>query len=71
MCPYVYHTGFQNVFETFTYAEVRGRCGSVQVGIVADRVEQGQDFLRVIRFSPAYKIPPWLSILIYHLGDEQ
>jgi hypothetical protein len=30
-----------------------------------------QVFLRVPRFSPASVIPPWLSILLHHLGDEQ
>jgi hypothetical protein len=26
---------------------------------------------RIRSFSPVDIIPPWLSILIYHLGDEQ
>jgi hypothetical protein len=31
----------------------------------------GQGFLRDFRFSPVSIIPLWLSILIYHMGDEQ
>jgi hypothetical protein len=45
--------------------------GSVHVGFVVDKVALGQVFLRVLRFSPVIIIPPWLSILIYHLRDEQ
>jgi len=45
--------------------------GSVHVGFVVDKVALGQVFLRVLRFSPVSIIPPWFSILIYHLGDEQ
>jgi hypothetical protein len=30
-----------------------------------------QVFLRVLRLSPVNIIPPWLSILVCHLGDEQ
>jgi hypothetical protein len=43
---------------------------SVHVGFVLDIVALGQVFLRVLRFSPVNIIPPWLSILIYHLVDE-
>jgi hypothetical protein len=28
-------------------------------------------FLRVLLFSPVSIFPPWLSVLIYHLRDEQ
>jgi hypothetical protein len=38
---------------------------------MVDKVALGQDFLRVLQFSPVNIIPPWLSILIYHMGDEQ
>jgi branched-subunit amino acid transport protein len=31
----------------------------------------GQALLRVLRFSPISIITLWLSILIYHLKDEQ
>jgi hypothetical protein len=31
----------------------------------------GQVSLRVLRFSPLSIIPPWLSKLIHHLGEEQ
>jgi hypothetical protein len=30
----------------------------------------GQVFLRVLQFSPINIIPPWLSILVYHLRDK-
>jgi hypothetical protein len=40
------------------------------MGFVVDKQALGQAFLRVIRFSSANTIPPWLSILIY-LGDKQ
>jgi len=36
---------------------------------VVDRVALGQVFLRVLWFSPVSLIPPWLSMLIYHLED--
>jgi branched-subunit amino acid transport protein len=44
---------------------------SVHVGFVVDKVTLGQVFLQVLQFSPVNIIPPWLSIIIYHLGDEQ
>jgi hypothetical protein len=47
-------------------ARLRGR-----VGFVVDNVALGQVLLRLHRFSPVNIIPPWLSILIYHLGDKQ
>jgi hypothetical protein len=34
--------------------------GSVHVGVVMDKVELGQVFLRVFRFSPVSVIPPLL-----------
>jgi hypothetical protein len=45
--------------------------GSVHVGFMVGRVALGQVSLRALRFSPVSFIPPWLSILIYCLGDEQ
>jgi hypothetical protein len=45
--------------------------GSVHVEFVVDKVALGQVFLRVLLFSPVNIVPPWLSTLIYHLGDEQ
>jgi hypothetical protein len=42
--------------------------GSVHVEFVVDKVALGQVFLRVI-VSPAVIIPPWLSMLIYRLGQ--
>jgi hypothetical protein len=45
--------------------------GSIHVGFVVDRVALGQVFLRDLRFSPVSIIPPSLSILVYHPGDEQ
>jgi hypothetical protein len=44
---------------------------SVRVGFVVAKVALGQVFLRVLQFSPDNIILPWLSTLIYHLGDEQ
>jgi hypothetical protein len=44
---------------------------SVHVGFVVDRVALGQVFLSVLQFFPVNIIPPWLSILIYHLENEQ
>jgi hypothetical protein len=41
--------------------------GSLHVGFVVDKVALGQVFLRVLRLSRVNIIPPWLSILIYHL----
>jgi hypothetical protein len=48
-------------------AEARVRVRSVNVGLVVYRVALGQVYLQVLRFSQASIIPPWLSILIYHL----
>jgi hypothetical protein len=44
---------------------------SVHVEFVMDKVTLGQGFLVVLRFSLVNIIPPWLSMLIYHLADEQ
>jgi hypothetical protein len=44
---------------------------SVNVRFVVDKMSMGQDFFRVLPFCPVNSIPPWLSILIYRLGDEQ
>jgi hypothetical protein len=38
--------------------------GSLRVGHVVDKVALGQVF-------PVNIIPPWLSILVYRLGDEK
>jgi hypothetical protein len=45
--------------------------GSVHVGFFVDKVALGQIFLQDLRFYPVNIIPPWFSILIQHLGDEQ
>jgi hypothetical protein len=45
--------------------------GSVHVGCVVDKVALGQVSFRVLCFFPANIIPPWLSILIYRMGNEQ
>jgi hypothetical protein len=44
--------------------------GSVHVRFV-DKIAVGQVFLPVLRFISVNIIPPWLSILMSHLGDEQ
>jgi hypothetical protein len=31
----------------------------------------GQVFLQILQFLPAHIIPQWLSIFMYHMGDEQ
>jgi hypothetical protein len=41
------------------------------IGFVVDKMPVGQTILRVLRSFPVNIIPPWLSILIYHLGHEQ
>jgi hypothetical protein len=38
------------------------------VGFVVEKVELEQ---KVLQFSPVNIIPLWLSILMYHLGDEK
>jgi hypothetical protein len=40
------------------------------VGFVVDKGDIGRGFLQVIRSSPANIIPPWLSMLIYHLDSR-
>jgi hypothetical protein len=45
--------------------------GSAHVGFVVDKVALRQVFVLVLLFSPVSIIPPQLSIVIYHLGDEQ
>jgi hypothetical protein len=41
------------------------------VGFVVDKVALGQVSDRAFRFYPVNIIQPWLSILIYHLQDQQ
>jgi hypothetical protein len=43
---------------------------TVHVGFVVDEAALGQVLLRVLRFSPANIIPPWVSTLIHYLGDN-
>jgi hypothetical protein len=38
--------------------------------ILVDKVALGQAFPLLLRFSAVVIVPPWPSILIYHLGDE-
>jgi hypothetical protein len=45
--------------------------GSVQAGLLADKMALGQVFLLVLRFYAVNIIQPWFSILIYHLGGDQ
>jgi hypothetical protein len=42
-----------------------------RVGFMVDKVALGHVFVRVLRLSPVNIIPPSLSVLIYHLEDEQ
>jgi hypothetical protein len=43
---------------------------SIHMGFLVEKVALGQVFLRVFRFFPVNIIPPWLSILTYHPGNE-
>jgi hypothetical protein len=50
-------------------AEGRVRARVIPCGICGQS-GTGEVSLRVIRISPVDIVPPWLSILMYHLGDE-
>jgi hypothetical protein len=41
------------------------------VGFVVAKVALEQVFLQLLLFSSVNIIPPWLSMLTYHRGDEQ
>jgi hypothetical protein len=45
--------------------------GSLRVGFVVDKVALGQVFIRILLVFPLSITPPWLSVLIYHMRDEQ
>jgi hypothetical protein len=40
-----------------------------QVEFVVDKTALRQGFLRGLWFYPVNIIPPWYSVLIYHVGD--
>jgi hypothetical protein len=44
---------------------------TVHVGFVVDKMALGEVFLQVPLFYLVNIIPPWFSILIYHLQDEK
>jgi hypothetical protein len=44
---------------------------TVHVGFVMDEVALGEVFLQVPQFYLVNIIPPWFSMLIYHLQDEK
>jgi len=44
---------------------------TVQVRFVVDEVALGEVFLQVPQFCLVNIIPPWFSMLIYHLQDEK
>jgi hypothetical protein len=44
--------------------------GSVHVGFVMGKAAPGQVFFSILLFS-AVNIPPWCSVLIYRLRNEQ
>jgi hypothetical protein len=52
-----------------TEAGARSRANRVE--FLVDKVTLGQFLLLVLRFYPVNIIPPWLSMLIYDLGNEQ
>jgi hypothetical protein len=52
-------------------AEARVRSVSVRVGFVVEKVALGQVSLRGLRFFSVSILPPWRSMLIYHLKDKQ
>jgi hypothetical protein len=52
-------------------AEARGFARINPCGICRVQSGTGTGFLWVLPLFPANIIPPWLSVLIYHLGDEQ
>jgi hypothetical protein len=41
------------------------------VGFMVHKVELVQAILRVLRIALVSVIPPWLSIAVFHLVDEQ
>jgi hypothetical protein len=43
----------------------------VHVGFAVDEVALGEVFLQVPQFYLVNIIPPWFSMLIYHLQDEK
>jgi hypothetical protein len=45
--------------------------GSINVGLMVDKVALRQICLRILQFSPVSIIPPSFSIIIYHPVDEQ
>jgi hypothetical protein len=51
--------------------EARIRARVSQCGICGGQAALGQVFFRVLRFSAVGIISPCLSVLIYHLVDEQ
>jgi hypothetical protein len=53
-----------------TEARVRPPC-QFHVGFEVEKEALGQVILQVSHISPLNNIPPQLSILRYHLGDEQ
>jgi hypothetical protein len=52
-------------------ADARFASGSVHEAFTVKKVELGQVFLRVLYFPSVRIIPPWLSILVFNLGDGQ
>jgi hypothetical protein len=49
----------------------KARVRTPACGICGGKCQLGRLFSRVLRFPPVGIIPPWLCILLYHLGDEQ
>jgi hypothetical protein len=44
---------------------------AIHVEFVVNKAAMRQDFLRFLRFFLGDIIPPWLSIIMDHLKDEQ
>jgi hypothetical protein len=52
-------------------AEARVRARDSPCGIVVYKLALELVFIRALRVVPVSIIPPWLSILVDHLADEQ
>jgi hypothetical protein len=61
----------QEVSHRCLTAEVSVRDRVSPYGFMVEKMASGQGFLTDIGFYNVSIIPPWLSILMYHLRDKQ